>query len=389
MSESVGIDENQFEGWGGLIDAINPIKGKLNFLLIAMPVAIYATYFAHNAALAFIASMVAIMPLAFLMGRATEEIALRTGEALGGLLNATFGNAAEMIIAGIAIFAAAEHYGSGDTASGDDMVQVVKASLIGSIIGNLLLVLGLAFVWGGIHHKEQAFSTTAVGANGSLLLLAVITLTIPTAFMLTTENPQDAIIGTLNLSHAAAIILIALYGLFLLFQLRTHHDLFATDGTHEEVAHMSNKEAAVLLIGATLMVAWMAEILVHSISVGATELGLKPLFIGVILLPLFGNAAEHFTAVTVAAKDKMDLSFAIAVGSSTQIAVFVAPLMVLLAWTQGVDLSFDFGTFETIAVFLSVLIANAIAADGKSNWLEGAMLLGAYAILAIAFFLHP
>ena len=389
MSEGVGIDESQFEGWSGLMGAINPTKGKLNLLLIAMPVAIYATYFAHNAALAFIASMVAIMPLAFLMGQATEEIALRTGEALGGLLNATFGNAAEMIIAIIAIFAAAEHYGSGDVVSGDDMVQVVKASLIGSIIGNLLLVLGLAFVWGGIHHKEQTFSTTAVGANGSLLLLAVITLTIPTAFMLTTDNSQEAIIGSLNLSHAAAIILIGLYGLFLLFQLRTHQDLFATDGSHEEVAHMSMKEAAVLLIGATLMVAWMAEILVHSISVGASELGLKPLFIGVILLPLFGNAAEHFTAVTVAAKNKMDLSFAIAVGSSTQIAVFVAPLMVLLAWTQGVDLAFDFGTLETIAVFLSVLIANAIAADGKSNWLEGAMLLGAYAILAGAFYLHP
>jgi len=175
----------------------------------------------------------------------------------------------------------------------------------------------------------------------------------------------------------------------LLFQLRTHQDLFATDGTHDEEAHMSKKEAIILLITATVMVAWMAEILVHSLSVGATELGLEPLFIGVILLPLFGNAAEHFTAVTVAARDKMDLSFAIAVGSSTQIAVFVAPLMVLLAWTQDVDLSFNFGLFETIVVFLSVLIANAIAADGKSNWLEGAMLLGTYAILAIAFFLHP
>jgi Ca2+:H+ antiporter len=152
---------------------------------------------------------------------------------------------------------------------------------------------------------------------------------------------------------------------------------------------MSKREATVLLIGATVMVAWMAEILVSSISEGAEALNLSALFIGVILLPLFGNAAEHFTAISVAAKDKMDMSFAIAVGSSTQIAVFVAPLMVLLAWTQGVDLTFEFGLFETIAVFLAVLITNAIAADGKSNWLEGAMLLGTYAILGIAFFLHP
>ena len=152
---------------------------------------------------------------------------------------------------------------------------------------------------------------------------------------------------------------------------------------------MSYKEAIVLLIIATIVLGWMAEILVHSISEGADELGLKPLFIGVILLPFFGNAAEHFTAVTVAKRDKMDLSFAIAVGSSTQIAVFVAPMMILIAWFMGVDLDFDFGPFETIAVFLSVLIANTIAADGKSNWLEGAMLLGTYAIMAAAFYLHP
>jgi Ca2+:H+ antiporter len=297
---------------------------------------------------------------------------------------------AELIIASIAIFAAAKAYGDGDLKAGDELIDVVRFSLIGSILGNLLLVLGLAIVWGGVHHKVQSFSPTAVGANGSLLLLAVITLTIPTAFVLTTKDTDSAAASVLTLSHAAAFILIALYGLFLLFQLRTHHDLFATDGVHEEEeSHMSKREAIVLLIGATVMVAWMAEILVSSISEGAEALDLSPLFIGVILLPLFGNAAEHFTAVSVAAKDKMDLSFAIAVGSSTQIAVFVAPLMVLLAWTQGVDLTFEFGLFETIAVFLAVLITNAIAADGKSNWLEGSMLLGTYAILGIAFFLHP
>jgi len=308
---------------------------------------------------------------------------------VGGLLNATFGNAAEMIIAGMAIFAAAEAYKNNDISAGDDMVQIVRASLIGSILGNLLLVMGLAFVWGGIHHKEQRFSTTAVGANGSLLLLAVITLTMPTAYVFTMQDKGAAAEGVMELSHAAAIILIGLYGLFLLFQLRTHQELFATEGAHShEAPQMSQREAIVLLLGATVILGWMAEILVHSIAEGAKELNLSPLFIGVILVPFFGNAAEHFTAVTVAKRNKMDLSFGIAVGSSTQIAVFVAPLMVLLAWLVGVDLSFEFGLFETIAVFLSVLIANAIASDGKSNWLEGAMLLGTYAIMAAAFFLH-
>jgi Ca2+:H+ antiporter len=388
MSDDVSADDDALDGWGGMLDAINPVKVKLNVLLLAIPITLYAAYVEHNPEMTFIASMVAIMPLAFLMGRATEQIALRTTESIGGLLNATFGNAAEMIIAGMAIFAAAEAYKNNDTAAGDDMVQVVQASLIGSILGNLLLVLGLAFVWGGIHHKVQSFSTAAVGANGSLLLLAVITLTLPTAYGFLPEDEQT-VDGVMNLSHAAAIILIALYGLFLLFQLRTHQELFATDGTHEnEAAQMSQKEAIILLLGATIILGWMAEILVHSIAEGAESLNLSPLFIGVILLPFFGNAAEHFTAVTVAKRDKMDLSFSIAVGSSTQIAVFVAPLMVLLAWLVGVDLSFEFGLFETIAVFLAVLIANAIASDGKSNWLEGAMLLGTYAIMAAAFFLH-
>ena len=389
MSGETTIDEDAFEGWKGMLDAINPMKVKLNFLLVGIPIAIYAKWGLHDSGLTFIASMIAIMPLAFLMGKATEEIALRTSESIGGLLNATFGNAAEMIIAGAAIFAAAELAGEGETAASEDMINIVRASLVGSILGNLLLVLGLAFVWGGIHHKEQSFSPTAVGANSTLLLLAVVTLTMPTAYIYAVQGniSEQAI---LNLSHFAAIILIVLYGMFLLFQLRTHQELFATDGKHHhDDPLMSYREAIVLLILATVVLGVMAELLVHSISDAATELNLKPLFIGVILLPLFGNAAEHFTAVTVAKRDKMDLSFAIAVGASTQIAVFVAPVMILLAWIVGVDLGFNFGIFETIAVFLSVLIANTIAADGKSNWLEGAMLLGTYVIMGAAFYLHP
>ena len=183
MSGEITIDEDSFEGWKGMMDAINPMKVKLNFLLIGIPVALYAKFGLHDAGLTFLASMVAIMPLAFLMGKATEEIALRTSESIGGLLNATFGNAAEMIIAGAAIFAAAELAGEGEISASEDMINIVRASLVGSILGNLLLVLGLAFVWGGIHHKEQSFSPTAVGANSTLLLLAVVTLTMPTAYI--------------------------------------------------------------------------------------------------------------------------------------------------------------------------------------------------------------
>tara|TARA_B100001113_G_scaffold317612_1_gene285149 strand:+ start:590 stop:1696 length:1107 start_codon:yes stop_codon:yes gene_type:complete len=366
--------------------AFDPRETKLNFLLIAVPITCYFAYFSHDKTGAFFSSMVAIMPLAFLMGRATEEIALRTSESLGGLLNATFGNAAEMIIAGLAIYAA---YSAGiGTETADTMIHLVQASLIGSILGNLLLVMGLAFVWGGIHFDEQKFSPNQVSANSSLLFLAVMVLIVPAAFHKTVPG-AEGIEGVENLSHIAALILLGLYGLFLFFQFKSHAHLFATDGSHHEEPEMTYRDAIILLVVATIMVSWMAEVLVHSVEDAATDVGLPHLFIGVILIPLFGNAAEHFTAVSVAGKDKMDLSFAIAIGSSTQIAVFVAPLMVLIAWLLGVPLTFEFGTLETVAVFGAVTIANIIASDGKSNWLEGVMLLGMYAILGAAFLFHP
>jgi Ca2+:H+ antiporter len=372
-------------GWEGVIELIDPRKSKLSLMLVFIPLAIYFSIFSHNAPMAFATSIAAIMPLAYLMGEATEQIALKTNDSIGGLLNATFGNAAEMIIAIFAVMAAATAIKEGDEETAATMISVVQASLIGSILGNLLLVLGIAFVWGGIHHKVQEFSGTQVGANGSLLFLAVIALILPTAYGFTGNGHEEAIV---TLSRITAVILLIMYGLFLLFQLRTHTELFATDGDHDEEPVMDRHQAMTLLIGATIMVAWMAEIMVHSIQSAADEWGLPTLFIGVILLPLFGNAAEHFTAVSVAGKNKMDLAFSIAVGSSTQIAVFVAPAMVMLAWIVNVPLTFQFGLFETLATFLAVLITNAIASDGKSNWLEGSMLLATYAILAVAFFLY-
>tara|TARA_B100000959_G_C14950897_1_gene611852 strand:- start:831 stop:1958 length:1128 start_codon:yes stop_codon:yes gene_type:complete len=368
------------------IQAFSPKENKLNILLLAVPLTLYYSEFVHNPSMAFFCSLIAIMPLAFLMGRATEEIALRTSESVGGLLNATFGNAAEMIIAILAIYSAYEA-GPGSTTE-ETMIHLVQASLIGSILGNLLLVMGLAFFWGGIHHTEQRFSETQVSSNGSLLLLSMIVLVIPSVFHYTVKGDLGQT-GVEDLSHIAALVLLLIYGLFLLFQLRTHVHLFATDAQHAEEPEMSKRNATKLLIVATILVSVMAEVLVHSVEDAAADLGLPHLFIGIILLPLFGNAAEHFTAVTVAGKDKMDLSFAISMGSSTQIAVFVAPLMVAFSWIMGVPLTFEFGMLETVSAFMAILIVNAIAADGKSNWLEGAMLLAAYSVLGAAFLFHP
>ena len=365
--------------------AMDPRETKLNILLFALPITLYFNYVDQNYSLAFFSSLIAIMPLAFLMGRATEEIALRTTESLGGLLNATFGNAAELIIAVLLILEASR---VADPETQSFFIQLVQASLIGSILGNLLLVMGLAFVWGGIHHSEQKYSETQVSSNGSLLLLSMIVLVIPTVFH-SSVGGEGGDSRLLDLSHIAAAILLLVYGLFLLFQFRTHVHLFATDGSHHEEPEMTQRDSIILLVVATVLVSWMAEILVHSVEYAAEDFGLPHLFIGVILLPLFGNAAEHFTAVTVAGKDKMDLSFAISMGSSTQIAVFIAPLMVIIAWALGVPLTFEFGTLETVSAFLAVLIVNSIAADGKSNWLEGAMLLSSYGVLAAAFLFHP
>jgi len=363
-----------------VLQAFSPLETKLNWMLLAVPIAAWLSLSHGDPAIAFIFSMLAIMPLAFLMGHATEEISLRTGENIGGLLNATFGNAVEIIIAGLAIYTAATNADKAET-----MIILVKASLIGSILGNLLLVLGLSLLWGGIKHRTQTFNKEALSMNGSLLMLAVLALIIPTAVDSVGLN-SDSIV---TLSRYASIILLIMYGLSLLFQLKTHADIFvsegSSDGDHEP--NMNIKNAWMLLIIATFFVAWMAEILVHSVDEAATKWNMPALFIGVILLPFFGNAAEHFTAVLVAGKNKMDLSLAIAIGSSVQIAVFVAPLMVIFAWIMGVNLSLEFGILETAATFMSVLVVNFILGDGKTNWLEGSMLLACYLILAMSFFI--
>jgi Ca2+:H+ antiporter len=313
------------------------------------------------------------------MGTATEEIAVVLGPNLGGLLNATFGNATELILAFIAL------------KSG--LVQVVKATLSGSIIGNLLLVMGFAMFLGGLRYKEQNFQPTAARLNASSMNLAVIALLLPTAVEYTSTGLTSTTIQ--NLSIAVAIVLISVYLLTLLFSMKTHSYLYdvgvaENESDEEETPHKPNLLlwVGVLLI-VTLGVAVESELLVESLEKATEVLGLPALFTGVIFLPIIGNAAEHATAITVAMKDKMDLSVSVAVGSSLQIALFVAPVLVLAGWVIGQPMDLNFNPFELVAVAVSVLIANSISSDGNSNWLEGVLLLATYVVIAIAFYFHP
>ncbi|MEO1132712.1 MAG: calcium/proton exchanger [Cyanobacteria bacterium J06639_1] len=329
---------------------------------------------------------VAIIPLAGWMGTATEAIAVSTGETIGGLLNATFGNATELILAIAALRAG--------------LVEVVKASITGSIIGNLLLVMGLAMLLGGLRHKEQVFQSTVARVNASSMNLAVIALLVPAAMAWTSEDLASGVMA--ELSEAIAIVLMVVYGFTLLFSMKTHSYLYevgmATEEGEEVEPEAPSHEAeggknlylwVGILFACTIAVAFESELLVSSLELATEQLGFTALFTGVIVLPIIGNAAEHTTAVTVAMKNKMELALAVAVGSTLQIALFVAPLLVLIGQAMGQPMNLDFNPFELVAVSVGVLIANSISSDGRSNWLEGTLLLSAYAVLGLAFFFHP
>lgn len=345
-------------------------------LLIFVPIAVAAELLHWNPLIVFATSMLAIVPLAKAMGTATEEIALRTGPGIGGLLNATFGNATELIIAFFALNAG--------------LYKVVQASITGSIIGNILFVLGLSIFLGGWKFPTQTFNRTVAGLNTSMLILAVIGLIIPAGFVATSPSVAPGLLH--QLSIVVSVFLIIAYIANLVFALRTHTDLYSGgEGQHDvhEAPTMKMGTAIGLLLGSTIAVAFMAEFLVGSITHVTETLGWSEMFIGVILVPIIGNAAEHLTAVTVALKNKMDLSLGIAIGSTTQIALLIAPVLVLTGAAIGKPLTLGFDHFEVLAVVMAVAIANFITLDGESNWLEGLMLLITYAILAVAFFFHP
>ncbi|MDM3855351.1 MAG: calcium/proton exchanger [Aphanizomenon gracile PMC649.10] len=348
-------------------------------LLLFIPISLAAHFLEWGDLIVFITAALAILPLAAWMGTATEEITVVVGPGIGGFLNATFGNATELIIALVALNAG--------------LIDVVKASITGSIISNLLLVMGLSMLLGGIRYKEQTFESVVARVNASSMNLAVIAILLPTAMNYTSIGISEATVQ--NLSLAVAIVLILVYGLTLLFSMKTHAYLYevgvAEIEEDEEVIHEKPNVwlwSGVLLV-CTLLVAWESELLVDSLEVATSKLGLSALFTGVILVPIIGNAAEHATAVTVAMKNKMDLSMSVAVGSSMQIALFVAPVLVIAGWIFGQPMDLDFNPFELVAVAVSVLIANSISSDGKSNWLEGTLLLAAYTVLGFAFYFHP
>ena len=348
-------------------------------LLLFIPISIAAHFLEWGETVVFIAAALGIVPLASYMGKATEEIAVVTGPNIGGLLNATFGNATELILAFIALKAG--------------LVGVVKATITGSIVSNLLLVMGFSMLLGGLKFKIQQFQPTVARLNASSMNLAVIALLLPTAVQYTSTGIGEQTLQ--NLSVAVAGILILVYGLTLLFSMKTHAylcdvaEVDLEDEAEGEITPPNLPFWIMILLAVTVAVAVESELLVDSLEVATDNLGVSALFTGVILLPIIGNAAEHATAVTVAMKNKMDLSVSVAVGSSMQIALFVAPVLVIAGWIIGQPMDLNFNPFELVAVAVAVLIANSISSDGESNWLEGSLLIATYAVVAIAFFFHP
>jgi Ca2+:H+ antiporter len=361
----------------------------LRYLLIFVPLAVVAEFVLHNPLLVFLFCCIGLIPLAGLLGEATEELSIHTGPKLGGLLNATLGNAAELIITIVALQAG--------------KYELVKASLTGSILGNLLLILGLSLFLGGLKNGVQRFDKSTTGMSASMMTLAVIGLIIPTLFELLREMQ----IGTLNafstevrdpaldaLSMGVAAVLIVLYVLSLIYMFRQPQDVAEThtgvdDHIAEGEAHQAKWSVPVsvaILAVCTIAIVVLSEFLVGAIEPVVVSLGVSELFLGIIIIPIVGNVAEHIVGVQVAIKNKMDLSLGISLGSSMQIALFVAPLLVFISLLFGREMTLFFSLFEVAALTLSVLLAALISVDGKSNWLEGAQLLAVYIILGLGFY---
>ena len=349
------------------------VPWRLLFLL-AVPVSIVLGYVVHAPAVwVFFTACLGVLPLAGLMGEATEHLAHRTGPTIGGLLNATFGNAAELIIAIVALRAG--------------LVELVKASITGSILGNLLLILGLALIAGGTNRQELRFNRTSAGMSAGMLALSVVALVFPALFH--SVHPEAAArVSELHMSEAVAVILIVTYVFSLLFTLRTHRTLFGGEA-HPMVGPVWGAGKAVaILAAATVGVAIESELLVHAATEATEALGLSTMFLGLIVIPIIGNAAEHAAAVMLSRKGQIDLGLQIALGSSTQIALLVAPLLVFAGMLLGQDMNLVLRPFEVIALGLATIVTAIITLDGESHWFEGVQLLAVYAMVAVgAFFL--
>ncbi len=347
----------------------------LHYLLLALPLAIVGSLLHWNPLFNFVIACLGLIPLAELIGEATEALAVVTGPKIGGLLNATLGNAAELIITIVAIRGG--------------LLELVKASITGSILGNLLLVMGASVLAGGLHNGRQRFNREHSGTHATMLVLAVVALSVPSLFNHTLGGGALPINTVESISLGVAGVMIVLYGLGLYYSLRVSTSALSLGTEAEAAPHWPVRTAVIVLALTTIAVVWLSEILVGSVEPVTEALGLSEFFIGIILIPIIGNVAEHIVAVEVALKNKMELSLEIALGSSLQIALFVAPVLVFVALLFGQELTLIFNQFELLALIAAVLISALVAADGETNWLEGAQLLGVYAILAVAFFFIP
>ena len=342
-------------------------------LLIFVPIAILSRIMGALPIVVFLLSAAAIIPLSGVLGAATEAVAEHTTPAIGGVLSATMGNLAELIIASIALRAG--------------LIDLVKASITGSILGNLLLVLGIALFAGGIKYKVQTFNKHLAGLSTTVLLIAVFGLVVPAMFHALHPDPQR--VATVRMSHYVAFLLIVGYVAWLVFSLWTHAATFVSDRHNPAVTvapKWSSKKAMVVLVASAVAIGAVAEVLVSATEAAVKVLGLSEFFVGLILIPIIGNAAENSSAIIMAMRNRMDLALNIAVGSSIQVALLIAPVLVLLgmAFHQPMDLAFT--TMEVASIALAVLVATSVIRDAESNWLEGAFLLLAYAVLAVAFF---
>ena len=356
------------------------LRSPMNWLLLFIPITVGLEHLAHvSAPVLFFMAALAIIPVAALIVRATEQIAMRTGDAIGGLLNATFGNAPELIIALVALKAG--------------YLDMVRASLVGAILANLLLALGAAFLTGGLRFHDQRFNPTAARTYSTMMFLAAVSLLVPSAFS-RVFAPNGVIRQEQQLNVGIAILLLVAYGLFILFSLRTHSTAFASleseGGSEHHGERWGVPRAVISLLLASVLAAWMSEILVGAAEGTGKALGMSQVFIGIVFVAIVGGAAESGSAIAMARKNKMDLSVGIALGSCIQIALFVAPILVLASYfiaPQPLELSF--GRAEIGSLFMAVLIGAMVCGDGQSNWYKGVQLITVYAIIALMFYLIP
>lgn len=342
-------------------------------LLVFVPIAVLSRLLHWPPIVVFILSAVAIIPLSGVLGAATEAVAERTSPAIGGLLNATMGNLAELIIAGMALRAG--------------LIELVKASITGSILGNLLLVLGAALFAGGLKFKVQRFNPHLAGFSATVLVVAAFGLLVPALFQYL--HPDPARVATQQMSYFVAALLISGYAFSLLYSLRTHRSAFLASEVVAEVTaapHWSSKQALTILVGSAVAIGVVSEILVSVTEEAIEVIGLSEFFVGLILVPIIGNAAEHSSAILMAMKNRMDLAINVAVGSSIQVALLIGPLLVFLGLAFGQKMDLAFSQMEVASIALSVAVATSVMRDAESNWLEGVFLLLAYAVLGVAFF---